>query len=123
MVLKAAEIYFDEGKLLLVIRQSRCSVIVYRESSSERCHLNTHGYNRRCFARDAQSFDLPLQKVKDLLLTPKVVLKDSVSQSPNCESDSEVDLGSSRLGVKEGFWSYNHGHGCWEVYTENKVTR
>lgn len=107
MVLKAAEVYSDEGKLLLVIRPSRCSVTVYRVSSSERCHLNTRGCNRRCFAGDAQSFDLPLQKVKDLLLTPKVVLKDSGSQSPNRERDSEVDLGGS-----------NHGHGCWEAYME-----
>lgn len=90
MVLKAAEIYFDEGKLLLVIRQPRCSVIVYRVSGSERCHLNTRGCNRHCFASDAQSFDLPLQKVKDLFLTPKVVRKDRGSRSPNGERDAGV---------------------------------
>lgn len=39
------------------------------------------------FASGVQSFDLPLQKVKDLLLTPKVVLKDNRSWSPNCERD------------------------------------
>lgn len=84
---EAAEIYFGEGKLLLLIRQSRCPVMVYRARSSERCHLNTRDYHRRRFASVARSFDLPLQEVKDVLLTPKVVLRDSGSQSPTWEGD------------------------------------
>lgn len=35
------------------------------------------------FVSYVQSFDLPLQKVKDLLLTPKVVLKDNGSLEPH----------------------------------------
>ena len=45
------------------------------------------------FASDVQSFDLHLQKVKDLLLTRKVVLKDNRSRSPNCERLLRFDLG------------------------------
>lgn len=44
------------------------------------------------FAGYVQSFDLPLQKVKDLLLTPKVVLKDNRSQSPVRERRLRFDL-------------------------------
>lgn len=74
------------------------------------------------FAHDIQSFDSPLQKVKDLLLTPKVILKDNRSESPNHERLLRFDLGSNGSRWRRVFRDGDHRHGHCEAHTEKRVT-
>ena len=86
-MLKPAEIYFDKGEM-------SCYPLLFEQPGkmpSEHLWSSIGRNNEKRFvlvsASDIQSFDSTLQKVKDLLLTPKRVLKDSGPWSPNGARD------------------------------------
>ena len=66
------------------------------------------------FAGYVQSFDLPLQKVRDLLLTPKVVLKDNGSRSLVRDFRGLI-LGTMVSRWRTVFRDVDHGHGRCEA--------
>lgn len=66
----------------------------------------------------------PLQKVKDLLLTHKVVLKDNRSQSPTCERLLRFDSWEQWVSRwRRIFRDVDLGGGGCKAHTEKGITR
>lgn len=66
----------------------------------------------------------PLQKVKDLLLTHKVVLKDNRSQSSTCERLLRFDSWEQWVSRwRRIFRDVDLGGGCCKAHTEKGITR
>lgn len=118
-VLKSAEIYFLKVSRFS-LSGSKDVVLLFTISAALKGAIWTlvviigRNNEKPFFVSYVQSFDLPLQKVKDLLLTPKVVLKDNGSLEPH--ETFEVWSWEQWLVDRGGFFrDVDHGHSHCEA--------